>query len=296
MANRAELIGPTNNIFKSTGIELSHFHVSIDLFVLATKDVYTNANTMADLARYSNGKFFYYQNYNYSEHGIKFDTDLYQSLTQNVSWESVGRVRVSSGFKQMGIYGNFLIKKRTADLLSLPVCDQNSFIFYEIERDPMNKEPAESKEKEKYRRRRNLSESATHFFVQTALLYTNSESQRKIRVHNIALPVTTKPTEIFDTLDMEAYLAFAARKANSRLEETFNIAGTRSLIELFCANVCTSVNSIFRNQQPATLDYFIQYHLGIIKNEGFSPTQGLNTNEYLDYFSYLKFMLRAMNA
>ena len=85
--------------FQNTASELAHSQVSVDLFVFTIgKGVYKNLQTMADLARYSNGNLFYYPEYEYYESGLKFTNELYNSLTRSCAWEAVFRVRTSTGF------------------------------------------------------------------------------------------------------------------------------------------------------------------------------------------------------
>lgn len=122
---RNELLLPTNALFKNTGSELSHFYVSVDLFVVNSTNTYKNISTYSDLARSSNGRLYYYSKFSPHQHGIKLDTEFASVLTAKVAWEAVGRVRVSSGYQQIGTHGNYLIKARTADLLSLPSCDEH---------------------------------------------------------------------------------------------------------------------------------------------------------------------------
>jgi len=65
---------------------------------------------MSDLPRYSNGSLYYYPEYEYYESGLKFTNELYNSLTRSSGWEAVFRVRTSTGFNQIGSYGNKLVK------------------------------------------------------------------------------------------------------------------------------------------------------------------------------------------
>lgn len=90
---------------------------------------------MSDLARYSNGSMFYYPNYEYYQSGLKFTNELYNSMTRACAWESVFRVRTSAGFNQIGTYGNYLIKKKTNDLILCPVIDKDRILVYELERE-----------------------------------------------------------------------------------------------------------------------------------------------------------------
>lgn len=117
-------------------VEYAHNYVSVDLFVISFgKGVYKNAQTMSDLARYSSGNFYYYPEYEYYQSGLKFTNELYNNLTRDCAWEAVFRVRTSTGFNQIGTYGNKLIKQKTADLILCPVIDKDRVLVYEIERE-----------------------------------------------------------------------------------------------------------------------------------------------------------------
>ena len=90
---------------------------------------------MSDLARFSNGNLYYYPDYEYYQSGLKFTNELYNAVTRSIVWEAVFRVRTSTGFRQIGTYGNKLIKQKTADLVACPVIDKDRVLIYELERE-----------------------------------------------------------------------------------------------------------------------------------------------------------------
>ena len=182
--------------------------VSVDLFVFSVgKGIFKNLQTLADLARFSNGSLFYYPDYEYYQSGIKFTNELYNSLTRSCAWEAVFRVRTSTGFNQTGTYGNKLIKKKTADLILCPIIDKDRILVYELDRE------LESNDKPE---RRRLMADQRHMFVQTALLYSTSEGERRIRVHNAAIPLTNMANLAFEYMDTSAIALFWARSAIAR--------------------------------------------------------------------------------
>jgi protein transport protein SEC24 len=196
----------SNQFFSNTASELAHSQVSVDLFVFTVgKGVFKNLQTMADLARFSNGNLFYYNDYDYYQSGLKFTNELYNSLTRDCGWEAVFRVRTSSGFNQIGTYGNKIIKQKTADLVLCPVIDKDRILVYELER-----ENSDNPEK------RRLMTDQKHMFVQSALLYSTAEGERRIRVHNAAIPLTNIATLPFDYLDTSALALYWARSAIAR--------------------------------------------------------------------------------
>ena len=87
---------------------------------------------MSDLARKSNGSLFFYPDFNQYTDGMKFTNELYNAMTRQNAWEAVFRIRTSNGFKQVGSYGNILIKQKTADLILCPLIDKDRIICYEL--------------------------------------------------------------------------------------------------------------------------------------------------------------------
>lgn len=80
-------------------------------------------------------------------------------------------------------------------------------ITYEIEKNDMINEDAN----------RMARRDTTHIYIQSALLYSTSEGERRIRVHNIALPLTTTKHLPFEFMDVTATIHMFARVALNRV-------------------------------------------------------------------------------
>jgi len=189
--DRPELLKSTSHLLKNYAVELSHYYVSIDQFVIVGHNTFKNTATLQDLCRYTHGRFYFYPQFNSYLHGMKLDQEFYTSLTAKSAWEAVGRIRVSGGYRQISTYGNYLVKARTADLLSLPVCDEHRVIHYELEKFEGTKDNQKNQHM--------VNDNETHIFIQTALLYTSAEGERRIRVHNLAMPLTNTATDPFES-------------------------------------------------------------------------------------------------
>jgi len=288
--DRPELLKPTVHLFKNYAVELSHMYVSIDQFVISGHNTFKNIATMSDLSRYTNGRFYYYPRFNSQMQGIKLDQEFYTALTVKSAWEAVGRIRVSGGYRQISTLGNYLVKMRTQDLLCLPVCDEQRVVFYEIEKAKQSMDGP--KKKQTY-----TNSTDTHVFVQTALLYTSPEGERRIRVHNLAMPYTDVATEPYEYSDVNTLAPFLLKKGIDNLETLNpNFLSTRSYIEMLYSNIAGSLNRLYRNNLPESIDYLACYCMGTLKNEIFSPSQNIQANAYLDWINFLRFQLRHMNA
>ena len=60
-------------------------------------------------------------------------------------------------------------------------------------------------------------------FIQTALLYSSSEGQRRIRCHNVAVPLTNSIADAYEYLDISATTHFLMRKAMARFSKIASI-------------------------------------------------------------------------
>jgi len=78
---------------------------------------------------------FYYPEFNPNVHGLKFQNELYHILTRQMAWESVFRVRISNGWREVITLGNLTIKQKTKDLIIGPTMDQDKVYLYEVEKD-----------------------------------------------------------------------------------------------------------------------------------------------------------------
>jgi protein transport protein SEC24 len=118
-----------------------------------------------------------------------------------MAFEAVMRVRASRGVKVSAFHGNHFL--RGADLLALPTCDQDKGFSCELAHEEQNL-------------------SCSHILIQAALLYTSSDGERRIRVHNLNLPVTQNMSDMYSLVDvpatMNSLLKTAVEQARSRVK------------------------------------------------------------------------------
>lgn len=145
-------------------------------------------------------------------------------MTRSCAWEAVFRIRTSAGFNQTCTLGNKLIKQKTADLILCPVIDKDRILVYELEREPeMAGKPD----------RKALMMDQKHMYVQSALLYSTAEGQRRIRVHNAAIPLTNihyLPYEYIDTSALALYYARSSLHRTSLNQGNFSSVQSQLVI------------------------------------------------------------------
>ena len=202
------LLQPATAFYKNFAVDCSPSQISIDVFLFNSQ--YADVATLSSCAKFTGGCLYYYQNFSAarSEDATKFSRELAHLLSRPLGLEAVLRIRASKGIKMSTFHGNFFL--RSTDLLSLPnVNPDNSYtIELSITEDL-------------------LKSSAVCF--QTALLYTSSSGERRIRVLTLSVPITSSLSEIYIGADQRAITAFLIKKGKVYLEFNFFVAIDRSL-------------------------------------------------------------------
>lgn len=124
-----------------------------------------------------------------------FGKCLRRYLTRKVGFEAVMRIRCTRGLQVHTFHGNFFV--RSTDLLSLPNVNPDAGYGMQISYDET------------------LTDVKTICF-QAALLYTNSEGERRIRVHTLCLPVSTSLSDILHSADSIAIVGLLSKMAVDR--------------------------------------------------------------------------------
>lgn len=78
-----------------------------------------------------------------------------------------------------------------------------------------------------------------HLYLQTALLYSTAEGQRRIRVHNAAIPMTNIKHLPFEYIDSSAIALYYVRSALTRLTlNKHNFGSVQTQIEVQLQQLC----------------------------------------------------------
>lgn len=176
--------------YKTNAIDFSRLQVAVDTFLFSSQ--YTDLATISVLSRYTSGQCYYYPGFNQGRDGKKFETDLAHNLTRSTAFESVMRVRATRGMRFSNFYGNYYV--RGTDLLALPNCTSDSSFSLDMSYDEAQLQ-------------------AQAVSIQSALLYTSSNGERRIRVHTMVLPVTASVSEMVESLDIDCAMNLLSKQA-----------------------------------------------------------------------------------
>jgi len=106
--------------------------------------MYKNIKIFSDICSHSSGNMYYYPEYSYRTHNLKFTNELYHNMTRKIAWEAVFRIRLSHGYQQLESYGNIQIKNKTVDLILCPTIDSDRVFAYDFEKSPDETAPDQS--------------------------------------------------------------------------------------------------------------------------------------------------------
>jgi protein transport protein SEC24 len=193
-SKESSLLQTGNSFYKSFAVECSKNQVSIDMFLFSSQ--YQDVASLSNLPRYTGGQTYFYPGWNAarSEDAIKFAKEFSDYLSAEIGLEAVLRVRATTGLRMSTFYGNFF--NRSSDLCAFPAFPRDQSYVVEVA----------------------IDESITKSMVcmQTAVLHTTCNGERRIRVMTLALPTTTNLQDVYASADQCAITAYFSHKAVER--------------------------------------------------------------------------------
>nr|XP_021533125.1 protein transport protein Sec24A [Aotus nancymaae] len=254
---------PSTDFYKKLALDCSGQQVAVDLFLLSGQ--YSDLASLGCISRYSAGSVYYYPSYHHQHNPVqvqKLQKELQRYLTRKIGFEAVMRIRCTKGLSIHTFHGNFFV--RSTDLLSLP--NVNPDAGYAVQ---MSVEES-------------LTDTQLVSF-QSALLYTSSKGERRIRVHTLCLPVVSTLNDVFLGADIQAISGLLANMAVDR-SVTASLSDARdALVNAVIDSLSAYRSSVLSNQQPGlmvpfSLRLFPLFVLALLKQKSFQT----GTNARLD--------------
>ena len=207
-SKEGSLLQTANNFYKSFAVDCSKVQVSVDMFLFAS--TYQDVASLSCLPRYTGGQTYFYPGWNAarSEDALKFMKEFSDFLSAEIGLEAVMRVRATTGLRMSGFYGNFF--NRSSDLCAFPAFPRDQGYVVEVAIDEtLNK---------------------GYICMQTAVLHTTCNGERRIRVLTLSLPTTQVLSEVYASADQIAITTYYSHKAVERALSG-NLEGAREILE-----------------------------------------------------------------
>uniref|UniRef100_A0A2K5PBA3 SEC24 homolog B, COPII coat complex component n=1 Tax=Cebus imitator TaxID=2715852 RepID=A0A2K5PBA3_CEBIM len=259
-------LGPATDFYKKLALDCSGQQTAVDLFLLSSQ--YSDLASLACMSKYSAGCIYYYPSF-HSTHNPsqaeKLQKDLKRYLTRKIGFEAVMRIRCTKGLSMHTFHGNFFV--RSTDLLSLANINPDAGFAVQL----------------------SIEESLTDTSLvcfQTALLYTSSKGERRIRVHTLCLPVVNSLADVYAGVDVQAAICLLANMAVDRSISS-SLSDARDALVNAVVDSLSAYGSTVSNLQhsalmaPSSLKLFPLYVLALLKQVAFYTL--------LSLIMYLKF-------
>ncbi|XP_049849040.1 uncharacterized protein LOC126317107 [Schistocerca gregaria] len=236
---------PDGKWYREFAVDCTKDQISIDLFLFDQKN-YIDVATLSQLSTHTGGQVYYYPEWKPSTSSEKFCKDLEHNLLRTTAWEAVMRVRCSHGIRILTYLGNLFM--RNTDLIAICTLDPEKA----------------------YGLRLALKKNLTNIervYIQSALLYSNSAGERRVRVITITVPTASTLTDVFRYADCEAIVTLLGKLAIDKLPMTTLPATFESLTSL-CAKVMSATQHTHMNkwtELPESLAAFPLLILALLK-------------------------------
>jgi protein transport protein SEC24 len=190
-SKEASLLQTASSFYKSFAVDCSKQQVSIDMFLFSAQ--YQDVASLSNLPRYTGGQTWFYPGWSAArtEDAIKFASEFSSYLSAEIGLEAVLRVRATTGLRMNAFYGNFF--NRSSDLCAFPAFPRDQGFVVEVAIDETLTKP--------------------YVCLQTAVLHTTCNGERRIRVLTLCLPTTESIANVYASADQQAIAAYFSHKA-----------------------------------------------------------------------------------
>ena len=253
-AKEAALLRPQGPWYKDFALECSKLQISVDCFLFDNKS-YLDVTTLSQMSQLTGGQAYFYTDWNPYRDGEKFCRDLERVLLRTTGFEAVLRVRCSHGVRVQTHLGNVFL--RSSDLLALPNVDADKAVAVQ------------------FAITEKLME-VPYMFMQTALLYTTSFSERRIRVITAALPTTAQLSDIYAYTDVEAVATLLGKLAIEKEIRNFPTTKLMDMVNSYDKNTPGFRGSPHALPLPDTLQALPLFTLATSKSIAFRTTNDVH--------------------
>ncbi|XP_059615793.1 protein transport protein Sec24C [Phlebotomus argentipes] len=268
------VLTPQCTTYNNLGQECVQIGCSVDLFVF--NNSYIDLATVGQVARLTGGQVYKYTYFQADLDGHRLIEDVVKNISRPIAFDTVMRVRSSTGIRPTDFYGHFFMSNTTD--MEIASIDTDKSVAIEIKHD--DKLPPEE-----------------NVYIQVALLYTSCSGQRRLRVMNLCLKTCTQIADLYRSCDLDATILYFAKQGMAKLLEN-----TPKLVKDNLINRCAQILACYRKNcaSPASAGQLILpesmkllplYTSCLLKNDAFSGGSDMTVDDR----SYVMQMVSAMD-
>jgi len=245
--------------------------------------------TLNQICDYTNGNVYFYKNFRLETNYKNIFNQIRRVLTRPIAWESVMRTRFSKGYRISSFITPILISNGDLMIMSTLDSDQS----YAVQLEAINTVDNNTQAINPYN-----SNSDPFLHVQTAVLYTHSDGTRRIRVHNLCLPIVNRIIDVFEGIDSECLNAFLLKYIIDKTFKTKKITNSVLLMSSMGKSLISSAmmtQHSLKKELPANLIPFVLYLLGALKHRVLCRDE-IERKLDIDLSNYMRIKLQKLSC
>ena len=275
------------------GINLTNQNIGCDIFASAESQI--NTFTLNQICEFSNGHLYFFKKFNIDLHYKNIFNQIRRVLTRPICWEGVNRTRFSMGYKISSYSTPVLISN--GDLFIFPTGDSDQNYLFSVS--PPNTKTNEGEENEKKNDYFYTNEKKEKYlYIQSALLYSYGDGNRRIRIHNLCLPVSNNLRHIFNEVNADILATHYLKDTIDKIYKIKNISNaiisTDTQFKHFIDKVMSFQQRMNKELLP-NLDYLPLYMIGIFKHRIFCKEE-IEKNYDIDISNFLRVSLQKLSS
>ncbi|KAF2173671.1 hypothetical protein M409DRAFT_15948 [Zasmidium cellare ATCC 36951] len=246
------LLRVENQAYKKLQADMVKAGVGVDFFLMAPAGGYLDIATIGHVSEKTGGETFYYPNWAYPRDTLKLQKELSHTVQREQGFAALMKIRCSNGLQLSHYSGNFTQHTFGADLEMGTITEDNALsatFSYDGKLETRND---------------------AHF--QSALLYTTTGGQRRVRCTNVVATVTENARDSLRFVDQDAVLSVIAKESAARIPER-SLQDVRQAIQDKTTDILAGYRKHHSESHPPgklvmpeNLKEFAMYTLGLIKS------------------------------
>ena len=270
------------------GINLTNDNISVDLFISAEIEI--KLLTLNQLCDFTNGNLYFYKKFDFNLHYKNIFNQIRRVLSRPIIWEGVNKIKFSNNCKIIGFITPILIVRN--ELFVFPTADADQNYIFNI---GYNKQDGNENnlKNQKIENNLNIIETKKNFiYIQSSLLYSVGDGKRRIRIHNLCLPLSNDPKIIYESMNAEIISNYYIRMTIDKIYKTKAISNSISYTEAQFRSFIDKV-MLSLKRFPENLEYLPYYMMGFFKNRLFFKNE-IDNKYDIDLSNYLRTKFQKM--
>ncbi|VDM56296.1 unnamed protein product [Angiostrongylus costaricensis] len=251
---------PQGEFYTKLGEQCVKAGVTVDLFLFPNS--FIDVASMAQLSAVTGGNVYKYQYFVAEKDAPRFLADLSHDVSRQIAFDCMARVRSSAGIRPITFQGSFYMENSTD--LEMASIDEDKSFFAELKHDDK------------------LSDQ--NAIIQCAILFTSVSGQRRLRILNLCLPVSSDYNQLYRVADQGALVSYLLKNGTfsyvSKSVQTNRERGLKEVKEQIFQR-CAQILATYREKVsesaplgqlilPETLKLLPLFVNSVVKNDAIS--------------------------